>query len=107
MNLPPKKFIDMNTVELTLDKYCRFIIPIHMRNNNSINDYYAYRAEGNTIYYKRTNKLQLKKDFRFSVPIHLVKALDFKPFDKVILRRLDNDEYSITKEGEGNEQSEE
>ena len=105
MNLPPKKFIDMNTVELTLDKYCRFIIPIHMRNENGINDYYAYRAEHNTIYYKRTNRLELKKDFRFSVPVHLVKALDFKPFDKVILRRLNNNEYSITK-GEQNEQSE-
>lgn len=105
MNLPPKKFIDMNTVELTLDKYCRFIIPIHMRDENCINDYYAYRAENNTIYYKRTNRLELKKDFRFSVPVHLVKALDFKPFDKVILRRLNNNEYSITK-GEQNEQSE-
>ena len=105
MNLPPKKFIDMNTVELTLDKYCRFIIPIHMRDENIVNDYYAYRAEDNTIYYKRTNKMQPKKDFRFCVPVHLVKALDFKPFDTIILRRLDNDEYSITK-GEENEQSE-
>ena len=76
-----------------------------MRDENGINDYYAYRAENNTIYYKRTNRLELKKDFRFSVPVHLVKALDFKPFDKVILRRLNNNEYSITK-GEQNEQSE-
>ncbi len=100
------KSTEINHIVLKLDKMCRLRIPQKMRYDGFINDYYAYYADNNTIIFKHNGILKPKSEPRLQIPVHLVKAMDFKPFETVTLRILDNEEYSVTKGDVVNESEE-
>ena len=95
----------INHVVVKLDNFYRLRIPYWMRYDGFKNDYYAYHADNNTILFKHNGILKPRCEPRLQIPVHLVRAMGFKPNEVVTLRILDNEEYSITK-GEVNESEE-
>ncbi len=86
-----------------IDNNLRIFIPSCLR-KQSHNNYYLYRGENNTICYKSSPLLNNNKEWRFTIPYNMAKALDLRPDDLMSIKVINN-EYIITKEYL-NEQSE-